>query len=427
MYPRKGTFVDDQSALKRIVVIKDLKPGKYTLDFVIPNKDGLFEPVAPREITIADDTITELEQVIKPRYGSIQALAEYPGITLKNKAGDTVASTLQKDLFVKYLLPGEYTLHFEEALSPLAITLSPNEQAGPFYAAYPPAALIAEAPKLYPDPLNILPVPEGDAIIGDTSNTDPQNQRPPRTFKISAFSIGKYPVTNREFAEWLTKAKKKLVFNNGLVYDKEGRLLCKTKLGDINSQIQFLPKEELYTVVSGKENYPVIFVTWYGAKAFCADYRCRLPTEAEWEKAAGMAPSKKFIYGFSQNVIDPSWANYHFADAKIRYFHVMTTEVGTYNGVNVLTTPDGIKIKTHDAKSPCGAYDMSGNVWEWVSDWFSNEYENTRTDPQGPASGLKKVAKGGCYDSLADGVRVAERMALNPENADAYTGFRIAK
>lgn len=67
MYPRKSTFIDDQNALKRIIVIKDLKPGKYTLDFVIPNQDDLFEPIAPKEISIIEDKITEIEQVIKPR------------------------------------------------------------------------------------------------------------------------------------------------------------------------------------------------------------------------------------------------------------------------------------------------------------------------------------------------------------------------
>ena len=125
--------------------------------------------------------------------------------------------------------------------------------------------------------------------------------------------------------------------------------------------------------IPGKENYPVIEVTWYGAQAYCQDKGCRLPTESEWEKAAGMSLPKenekgiRFKYGFGQDTIDRTWANYR-ENERSAAVQVLTTPVGFYNGVNTLplTADDRTPLKTHDAKSPSGAYDMSGNVWEWV-------------------------------------------------------------
>lgn len=83
-------------------------------------------------------------------------------------------------------------------------------------------------------------------------------------------------------------------------------------------------------------------------------------------------------------------------------------------------------LYTNDAHSPYGAYDMSGNVWEWVADWNTTDINTIpSTNPHRPENGTMRVAKGGCYDSLAEGVRVAERRPLAPEYLDVFTGFRI--
>jgi formylglycine-generating enzyme required for sulfatase activity len=86
-----------------------------------------------------------------------------------------------------------------------------------------------------------------------------------------------------------------------------------------------------------------------------------------------------------------------------------------------------LPLVTHKAVSPVGAYDMSGNVWEWTSDWFQPEYSASLSlqDPQGPATGTDKVAKGGSYASIAQDVRCSARLALPPEHMDAMTGFRV--
>jgi formylglycine-generating enzyme required for sulfatase activity len=290
-------------------------------------------------------------------------------------------------------------------------------------------------------------IPAGKAIVGDPNPDDP-NTLPAKEVYLNAFSIGVYEVTNDQYASWLTSALKagKIGYvkegdKRGQVVDLSEKLLFKTFLADPYSQIsaQFQSNDEsiIFLPLPGKDSYPVINVSWYGAVAYCQDNECRLLTEAEWEKAAGMdleepgKPLKKFKYGFGRDQIDRTWANYKDNDRAIQYFQVLTTPVGFYNGANFLplTAKNRIQQKTQLAKSPYGAYDMSGNVWEWVSDWYDDSYPShlERDNPKGPEKGVKKVVKGGCYDSLADGVRVSERMGLDPEYADSYTGFRVAK
>ncbi len=270
-----------------------------------------------------------------------------------------------------------------------------------------------------------LEIPAGMAIIGDPFTDNRQNERPAKEVYIPAFAIAAYEVTNAQFANWLNQAFKnqRAQWDSnrpGFIIDVEGFLLCKTLKANPLAQIQ--ASGNVFSPIPGKENYPAIEVTWYGAHAYCQDKGWRLPTEAEWEKAAGMEFSasnghlKRYKYGFSQDTIDRSWANYR--EHPTNESQVMTTPVGFYNGINTLplTIQDRTQQMTHAAQSPAGAYDMSGNVWEWVASW--NELET---------QDINKIAKGGCYDSLADGVRVSERIPLQPGHSDIFTGFRVAK
>lgn len=300
---------------------------------------------------------------------------------------------------------------------------------------------------VYTSLLSMTEVPAGRAIIGDASSEEKINELSAKIVTLQAFSIGIYEVTNGEYAAWLNNAIKagtisyvKEAVNRGKVFNKKNQLLTKTFQADPYSQIsaQMQSTESLtFIPLPGKDSHPVINVSWYGAVEYCKDNHCRLPTEAEWEKAAGMIPEdkgfplEKFRYGFGRNEIDLTWANYKYNEDNIKHFQVLTTPVGFYNGINLLPLSINEKSQkqTNLAKSPYGAFDMSGNVWEWVSDWYDDAYYANMPDkdPQGPSSGSEKVVKGGCYDSLSDGVRVTERLGLSPDYCDAYTGFRVTR
>lgn len=471
MYPRANFFVEDPTNQSRKVVIDYLDPGEYTIEFIVPNADKLFDEIHPRTVTIQPEKVVKLDQPLRPRYATLRAsttsitegmsFTTLPTITLKDSHGNIRAQSPLGKFVVRNLLPGDYLLVFEKVDGfktphPVNLKLGPNECLGPIEGIYEAGVDEDLSENIASnDPLHkvmgseiilkTVLVPEGKSIIGDQNEEQNSNELPARTIMISSFYIGTYEVTNAQYALWLNKALKENKIdvqtdtsNRGQIRDKNGKLLCKTIEADPHSQIliqsnsagiEFLP-------VIGKHNFPVINVSWYGAKAFCIDNQCRLPTEAEWEKSAGMAaaqagkPLKKYKYGFGRDEIDFTWANYKENDFPIQEEQVMTTRVGFYNGFNtlILNSTTGKEIATNLAKSPVGAFDMSGNVWEWVEDWYDDMYYHhmPQENPQGPPSGIKKVAKGGCYNSLKEGVRVSERIGLPPEHTDIYTGFRVA-
>jgi len=169
------------------------------------------------------------------------------------------------------------------------------------------------------------------------------------------------------------------------------------------------------------DDYPVIHVSWYHSNAYCEWANRRLPTDAEWEKAAGwdeeaqahrVYPWGNDFDGAKVNSCDINcsyeWKNSEFDDN-----YAETAPVGSY--------PEG--------SSFYGVYNMAGNVWEWVSDWYDSEYyaNSPFLNPTGPDSGTSRLVRGGAWDLRAIFVRSAVRVPGNPTSSGDLIGFRCAR
>ena len=177
----------------------------------------------------------------------------------------------------------------------------------------------------------------------------------------------------------------------------------------------------VYHPVTGFEKRPVRWVTWYDAAHFC-DWRSvaeglpagsyKLPTEAQWEKAAGWGtPTRQSLwpYAFQSESIDCTKANYACGAGQAGH----TTDVGSY----LLW------------KSWYGCYDMSGNILEWCSDWYGAGYPSSTSNPTGPTTGAYRVLRGGSWDGNASTCRADYRVNyyLAPSFVGSGDGFRCAR
>jgi formylglycine-generating enzyme required for sulfatase activity len=238
------------------------------------------------------------------------------------------------------------------------------------------------------DGMTMVFVPEGEFTMG--SNEGEPNERPVHTVFTDAFWIDRTEVTNLMYATFLNSQKA----NSNLIsdwLDVEDHDLRVHLVGDT------------WQVDPGYENHPVIEMRWIGASAYC-EWRgegTRLPTEAEWEKAA--RGTTNFLYAWG-NEIDCKLANYAECVGG-------TVEVGSY--------PANV--------SPFGALDMTGNVVEWVADWYDENYyqSSPSRNPTGPNSGQQRVLRGGSWDGYTDyQVRSTFRFLEGPDESKDDAGFR---
>ncbi|MEZ4775104.1 MAG: formylglycine-generating enzyme family protein [Bacteroidia bacterium] len=243
----------------------------------------------------------------------------------------------------------------------------------------------------------IFPLPEMIKIMGGTFKRGDYN------VNVSDFWLGKTAMTVGQFAAFIdatgykTDAEKGDGSNiwTGSKWEKKAGVnwRCDTK-GDVRPESEW--------------NHPVIHVSWNDAKAYCdwlselAGQKWRLPTEAEWEYAAGGGSENRTEYAGTNN----------------------KSELGDYAWYTKNTKDTGTRPVGQKKPNRLGLYDMSGNVWEWCGDWYGEYPSSDISDPQGPEKGTDRVYRGGSWFHDAEYCRVSRRNNYTPDYRSRYLGFR---
>lgn len=255
-------------------------------------------------------------------------------------------------------------------------------------------------------------------------------ESPVREVKIDPFLIGATQVSNRQFMEFVretgykTEAEKhgwSFVFKDFLPERLQGRDLPSPGRAEWWKAVEgarWREPEGPGSEISDRMDHPVVHVSRNDAAAYCEWAELRLPTEAEWEYAArGGLERKTYPWGDELTPEGEHRCNIWQGD-----FPDHNTGEDGWLG----TAP----VDTYEPNA-YGLYNTSGNVWEWVADWFSADYPllRVRDNPAGPPAGNDKVIRGGsylCHHSYCNRYRVAARSANTPDSSTGHMGFRVA-
>jgi sulfatase modifying factor 1 len=258
-------------------------------------------------------------------------------------------------------------------------------------------------------------LPGGSFAMGSPEATH-NDQRPVHHVSLAGFWLDTHPVTNRqfvqfvEFTKYLTTAERR---GSSLVFDRDSGDWQETT--GANWRHPRGPQDSLV----GKEDYPVVHVSWFDAVAFASWANKRLPTEAEYEYAArsGLVDCQ-YPWGRELAPRGRVLANYWQGR-----FPQTDLGIDGFQGIS----PVGIYPPNR-----WGLYDMAGNVWCWCADWYEAEYygQSLPKNPTGPTTGTQRVRRGGSWLSSAHhdgGLLVVHRDHASPEQTTNHTGFRCAR
>ncbi len=248
--------------------------------------------------------------------------------------------------------------------------------------------VMAKSPETDPPPrtidrhgVSMVLVPAGYFMMGSESGGS--NEKPVHRVYVDAIYMDKYRVTNTLYARFLNEY--------GRTTDENGNIMIYEHVwGVTRTGGRYIPQP-------GYERHPVTRATWYGAHAYVRYYGMRLPTEAEWEKAA----------------LTGSDGNYCFGD--------MESQPGPDNGISTVETQPVGRWR----ENSLGIFGLHGNMGEWCSDWYAKNYytSSSTRNPRGPASGKTKSLRGGvCV--LANRCRATDRSHLVPHMRCDGFGFR---
>ena len=302
-------------------------------------------------------------------------------------------------------------------------------------------------------------IPGGTFEMGGDNNQASADEYPKHNVRVSPFLMDASEVTNAEFdavvkaTGYVTTAERKPQWEAlkktlppGTAKPPDSVLVAASlvfrqtsgpvDLNDYSQWWAWVPgadwrhPEGPASSISGKENFPVVQVSWEDAAAYCKWSGKRLPTEAEWEFAArgGLVNS---VYPWGNEHINAGMPKANSWEGKFPYLNTKKDGYTTLAPVKSFA-PNGY-----------GLYDMAGNVWEWCSDWYDAAYYKqgegkVLVNPMGPEKSYdpedpftpKKSLRGGsflCNDEYCSGYRVARRMKSSPDTGLEHTGFRCVK
>jgi len=267
-------------------------------------------------------------------------------------------------------------------------------------------------------------IPAGKFLEGAEADK-PKDNTPPREVTISKpFFMATTEVTRRQFDAF--------VVQTGYQTDSEKRGWATFWDRPTKSNKPISGRDWRHPGFEQDADHPVSCVTWNDANRFCewlskkSGRPLRLPTEAEWEYACRAGTTTHFQWGNDAQ----SNGLCNVADETLEQaLKNMPPLAGIPADFTVAALTDGYPFTSPVARfkaNAWGLHDMHGNLWEWCADWAKNEpFKGNKIDPRGPASGTKRVIRGGCWADKPNSARSISRVGWEPENADIGVGFRV--